>query len=93
MILLGKRIRQARKIAGLTQEELADRLGVSRAAVARWELGEIEPKLGNIMALAVELNTSTDALLGLAEKEAHEQLCLTQEAMDALARFIEEVRK
>lgn len=34
---IGSRIRDARKEAGLTQEELATRLGVSRSAIAQWE--------------------------------------------------------
>lgn len=37
---IGKRIRDARKAAGLTQEELAERMGTSSVAVAQWETGE-----------------------------------------------------
>jgi len=45
MLVLGKRIRLARERAGLTQEAMAEAIGVSRTAVARWETGDNEPKL------------------------------------------------
>lgn len=40
-------IRRARKAAGLTSTELGRRVGVSHAAVIRWELGETNPTPGN----------------------------------------------
>ena len=45
-------IREAREQAGMTQETLAERLGVSRQAVSKWELGNAEPSLENLSALA-----------------------------------------
>ena len=38
-------IREARDRAGLTQEELAERLGTTQSAVARWEKGDVSPRL------------------------------------------------
>jgi transcriptional regulator with XRE-family HTH domain len=46
-------IRQARLKAGLTQSELAERLGRDRAQVARWEIGGQQPSFENVQA-AVE---------------------------------------
>lgn len=43
-------IRQARLKAGLTQTELADRLGRDRAQVARWEIGGQQPSFENVQA-------------------------------------------
>lgn len=48
---------------GLSQEALAERLGVSRQAVSKWERGESSPDTDNLIALARLYNISLDALL------------------------------
>ncbi len=58
-----------RRELGLSQEELAERLGVSRQAVSKWETGEASPDLVKLQALAVALDISLDVLCGLKEKE------------------------
>lgn len=91
---LGIRIRQERKKKGFTQEHLAEILNVSRAAVARWELGEIEPKLSNLIGISRLFNVSVDYLLGIRDIEAIDsRLNLSAEAEYALKRFIDEIRK
>jgi transcriptional regulator with XRE-family HTH domain len=52
-VTAGQIIREARLKAGLTQAELATRLGRERAQVARWEIGGQEPSFANLRA-AVE---------------------------------------
>ena len=91
MIQLGSRIRQARDRAGLTQEQLAERIGVSRTAIARYESGEIEPKLHNLAAIAVVLNVSCDELLGV--RPVSSVLSLSPAAANALEVFIREIEK
>lgn len=51
--VIGARVR-----AGLTQQQLADRLGVSQSAIARWEGGSTMPSLENLNRLAVALGVS-----------------------------------
>lgn len=70
MITVGQRIRQAREHACLTQEKLAEIIGVSRTAISRWELGEIDPTIEHLIALSQTLNVSTDYLLGIGSKTA-----------------------
>lgn len=60
---LGDKIRQARKNCGLSQEQLADRLAVSRSAVAKWETDKGLPDVGNLKLLARLLGVSVDHLL------------------------------
>ena len=55
---------RARKARGMTQEELATRLSISRQAVSKWETGESLPDLYKLAALADELGVSTDELCG-----------------------------
>ena len=64
-----------RRKAGLSQEELAEKLGVSRQAVSRWEMGETMPDAQNILMLSDIFGVTTDYLLrdemetGKTEKE------------------------
>ena len=54
----GQRLADARKTKNISQEALADALGVSRQAVSKWETGESKPDVGNLIALCdtLELN-------------------------------------
>ena len=52
-----------RKKNGMSQEELADRLGVSRQAISRWELGATLPDVPNLLKLSDLFGVSTDYLL------------------------------
>lgn len=60
---LGEKIREARKRCSLSQEQLADRMSVSRSAVAKWETDKGLPDVGNLKTLARLLNVSVDQLL------------------------------
>ena len=59
-----------RRERGLNQEQLAEKIGVSRQAVSKWETGEASPDLPNLLALADALDVSLDMLCGLAERES-----------------------
>lgn len=61
---LGERIWHYRKMARMSQEELAARVGVSRQAVSKWELGTATPELEKLVALAETFGVSVDELLG-----------------------------
>ena len=63
-IELANRLTELRKKHGLSQEELADRLGVSRQAVSKWERGEAYPDTDNLIELAKIYNISLDELVG-----------------------------
>ena len=61
--MIGANIQSRRKTLGMTQEQLAERLGVSRQTVTKWETGESVPDLANAGALAEALDVSLDALV------------------------------
>ena len=61
--MLGKKIQQLRKENGMSQEELASKLTISRQAISKWELGESMPDTENIVQLSKLFNVSTDYLL------------------------------
>lgn len=61
---LGERITEYRKRAGLSQEALAELVGVSRQAVSKWELDDATPEVSKLVALAKVFGVTTDQLLG-----------------------------
>ena len=62
--MLEENIRVMRKEKGLTQEQLAEVMGVSTASVSKWETGVAVPELGMLAALADFFEMSIDALIG-----------------------------
>lgn len=60
---LGRRVRERRKAMGLTQEDLARHLGISRPALSRLEHDIVEPTTRMLNALAAALDTTPDALV------------------------------
>lgn len=52
-----------RKNKGLTQEDLADKLNISRAAVAKWEAGQSYPDIMNLIQLSEMMNVTVDYLV------------------------------
>ena len=57
---VGMRIREVREQSGLTQEDLAKRIHVSRSSVESWECGQTYPSIDNCVALSKTFHLSTD---------------------------------
>ena len=62
---VAERIQALRKAKGISQEELADKLGVSRQAVSKWESGQSSPDLEKIILLSTCFDVTTDYLTAL----------------------------
>ena len=60
---LHEKIYSQRKLKGLSQEELAEKIGVSRQAVSKWETGEALPEITKLKGLAEVFGVTTDFLL------------------------------
>jgi len=67
---IGARIRAARLDRGLTQDELAERVGVSRSAVAQWETGRAGQVTGNLSRIAETLGVNVESLMVGDDKRA-----------------------
>ena len=59
---IGKKIMELRKKSGLSQEELAEKVGVARQTISKWELGETSPDLKQSKELSKIFNVSLDEL-------------------------------
>ncbi|MCF0111893.1 MAG: helix-turn-helix domain-containing protein [Erysipelotrichaceae bacterium] len=62
-VKVGQYIRERRKELGLTQQNVADHLGISFQAVSRWETGDGYPEVTVLLQLADILQTTTDKIL------------------------------
>ena len=60
---LGEKIRTARKQEGLSQEQLSEKLGISRSSVAKWETDKGIPDISNLIALSDVFGLSLDELI------------------------------
>ena len=66
---IGSKILELRKQKNITQEELADKVGVSRQTISKWELGETSPDLKEAKELSKIFNVSIDELADNDNKE------------------------
>lgn len=98
MIEIGKQIRTQRLRHNMTQEQLADALGVSAQAVSKWETGAAMPDITVLPALSAHFGVTIDELFALTD-EAHfarieammeNEVLLSREDLDYAVRFLRE---
>lgn len=65
---VGSNIASERVRKGLTQEQLSEEIGISKAAVKAWELGKRKPNGDALLRLSSLFGCSSDYLLGLTEE-------------------------
>lgn len=75
----GEKLKAERKEAGLSQEQLAEKMSVSRSAVAKWESDKGMPDVNNLKMMSQLLDVSLDYLLAEDEKLSFNE---TKEAVD-----------
>jgi transcriptional regulator with XRE-family HTH domain len=84
---MGVRLRARREELGLTQDELAGELGVTRQHLSRIELGHVQPTLPMLLSLSRQLGVSTDWLLigsAFARSEAPSKTSETPDVAEAI---------
>lgn len=89
---LGKKIRNTRKRRGLSQEQLAEKMCVSRSAIAKWETDKGMPDVENLKILSRLLGVSVDSLL---DDSLDAEVAVTREIcnLSAYGRGCSKVRK
>jgi transcriptional regulator with XRE-family HTH domain len=86
-----ERIQQIRKEKGFSQEDLAEKIGVSRQAVAKWEAGLTYPEVDNLIAISNLFKISIDSLLKSEEDDCSNfqpkvKKVLSEDLIDFLCR-------
>ncbi len=84
-IEVANRLQQLRKAKGLSQEELANILGLSRQAISKWERAETSPDTDNLICLARLYNISIDKLLDTSESMEEIKERIAQERIDEIS--------
>ena len=84
-----EKIVELRKQKGLSQEELAEQLGVSRQAVSRWELGQTLPDIPNLLQLCELFGVSADYLV----KDEEQATVKSDQSAKTIARLTREREK
>ena len=69
---LGKKIKQLRKFSGMTQEQLAEKLNISRQALSKWENGTSMPDVESVVRISMLFQISLEELLLKEEKYVEE---------------------
>lgn len=82
--MLGERIAALRRRAGLSQAELAGRLQISASAMGMYEQGRREPSVDTLVAMARELEVSTDFLLTGKIRTAQEDEAMAQMLLESI---------
>ena len=86
---LGKQIYELRKKANLSQEQLAEKVGVSRQTISKWELGETAPDIKQAQILSQVFNVSLDELTGNDTKEViYEKVSNTEKLAGLIIKVI-----
>ena len=89
----GIRLKQLRKKKGLSQEEVAKRLDVTKNTISAYERNIINPKLELLIGLAVLYNTSVDYILGLSKRTHIYIDDCTSEQQKLIINVVESIKK
>ncbi|MGG6799489.1 UNVERIFIED_CONTAM: helix-turn-helix transcriptional regulator [Streptococcus canis] len=65
--IFAERLVELRKKNDLTQQELADKIGINRGSYSNWENGKREPSFSKLIELSKLLNTTPNYLLGISD--------------------------
>lgn len=91
MVDLSERIRSLRIARQLTQQQLADRVNVSKGMVSSYEIGIRMPSIDVLRKLSVALGVTTDYLLGLEKKPMLDVSQLSPKQLYLIAALVEEM--
>ena len=85
---IAERIRYFRDKLGLTQTDLAKRLGISRSAVNAWEMSLSSPSLANMVEMSRIFHTTVDSLLGTDDRLLVDVTTLSNEKRELVLRLV-----
>lgn len=81
--MIGEKIKALRLARGLTQQQFADKLEINRSTISNYELGNREPRLAELNAIADAFGVSTDFFGVVAKDEAFELVQRAKEVFES----------
>lgn len=90
--MLNERIRELRNIRGISQIQLANKLGVTKQSVSNWENDNILPSIEMLVKIANFFEVSTDYLLGLEKKRTLDVENLTDIQISHIQLIVDDLR-
>ena len=88
----GNILKELRKQSGLTQQQVAERVGVSKSVISFYELKERAPSPEVLIKLSYIFHVSTDYLLGLEKARTIDVSGLSDEDIKAVREIVERLR-
>ena len=86
-IKIGANIKAIRKSRGMTQEQLAEKLGVVKATISSWEIDRTQVKMENVVELCEALGCQSDDLIGKSNQIVSREI--TNEEWDIILKYRE----
>lgn len=83
---IGDNIQHRRKVKGMTQEELAQQLKVSRQTISKWEMNQANPEISKLVELASLFNCKIDELLSDDLKSSKKSILMSKSSI--FLRFV-----
>lgn len=90
--MLNEQIRELRNIRGISQIQLANKLGVTKQSVLNWENDNILPSIEMLVKIANFFEVSTDYLLGLDKKRTLDVENLTEIQISHIQLIVDDLR-
>lgn len=95
-MIFGQRLQELRKQKGLSQQQLADALKVSQAAINNWERGKREPSIAMIETVADYFSCSGSYLMGWEEEEVQntglDETEFSEEELNEIQNYIQFIK-
>ena len=90
--MLGERIKYLRELRQLKQEQLAERVGVTKQTVSNWENGNMMPSVDTFLRIADFFHTTPDFLLGYDDRYCMDMTGLTEEECAHIAQIVGDLK-
>jgi len=93
MVNFGNTLKELRQKAGMTQKDLASKVGVTKSVISYYELSERSPSPEMLMKLAAVFHVSADFLLGIQKQDTLDLTGLSAEDKELVRTMVDTLRK